>query len=240
MRRFFAESIPQPGETAALSPAESHHALNVLRLEQGAALQLTDGRGVYATATIIDAGGPRRNTATCRVETRNCTQPPSTRMRLFIAPPKGKLMALVVRQATELGVWRVTPVLTQRGVAKHDSKTRHDHWLREAVTALKQSGNVFLPAIQAPVVFDDALAAASTTGWYGAVPENRLAAENPCSLPTGDCALWIGPEGGFTPEEKLALQEHGYKPLVIGRWILKVETALPALLGYLMGLPSND
>ena len=52
-------------------------------------------------------------------------------------------------------------------------------------------------------------------------------------------ALWIGPEGGFSPEEQEALQQAGAVALTVGRWILRVETAVPALLGRLDGILSG-
>jgi 16S rRNA (uracil1498-N3)-methyltransferase len=127
-------------------------------------------------------------------------------------------------------VWRITPILCDYGVAKPDQEKAS--WHAELVVAMKQSGNAFLPRLDAPLPFAEALAGAMEPGVFGAVP--RAGASSASSLPSaGDLGLWIGPEGGFSTTEEDGLYARDFAPLTVGRWILRVETAVPALLGCL-------
>lgn len=232
VRRFHLSTIPAVGECIALPEDEARHAATVLRLRVGESLVLLDGVGALAEAVVVDAGGGRRPEVVCRVTARQVLLPPSRRVRLYVAPPRGKTVGLVLRAAVELGAWRITPILCRYGVARPEGDKAS--WRAELVTAMKQSGNVFLPTLDPPVSFTDALAQAEEPGVFGAVPRAGSPSEE--SLPTiGDVGLWIGPEGGFAPEEEEALHGHHLVPLTVGRWILRVETAVPALFACLVG-----
>ena len=142
----------------------------------------------------------------------------------------------VVRFATELGVSRITPILCQYAVSKPDGSK--DSWLQTAIVAMKQSRNPWLPILDEPVAFNTALASATECSFLGAVPSAGAS----CSTPNPDAcrqkgvALWIGPEGGFSPDEENAILGQGACPLTVGPCILRVETAVPALLGALYTL----
>lgn len=229
MRRFHLPAIPEVDSLVALPSEEARHAATVLRLRVGDCLILLDGAGTVAEAEVAELGGGRRPEVVCRIGTRQTLPPPALRVRLYVAPPRGKTAGLVLRLATELGVWRITPVLCEYGVARPEGDKAS--WRAELVAACKQSGNAFVPELDAPVAFADALAQAGP-GVFGAVPRSGSPGEK--DLPTtGDLGLWIGPEGGFSAAEEEALHARGLVPVTVGRWILRVETAVPALLGYL-------
>jgi len=235
VRRFIVASIPASGDVVMLPPAEALHAGKVLRLRPGDRLDLLDGAGVRAEAELTDGGEGRRFAGmACRVLRREAIPEPALHLRLYIAPPRSRLMGDVIRGATELGVRRVTPLLCRFGVSRPDAGAR-EGWRQDAETALKQSGNPFMPEIDLPQDFAAALQAATEPGVFGAVPR-------PGPAPTGDggrrggrLGLWIGPEGGFAAEEEQALYDRGFTPLTVGPWVLRVETAVPALLGRLWG-----
>ena len=218
-----------------LSEAESLHASRVLRLAVGERLALMDGHGHSAVATVTDISR-RGNQVTCEVDEITTHQPPKWSVRLYVAPPRAKIMELVVRFATELGVSRITPILCKYGVSKPDGSK--DAWLQTAIVAMKQSRNPWLPILDEPIGFASAVEAATEYSFLGAVPKGDTAPQPP---PNGEClsrgtALWIGPEGGFAPEEEERLLEKGTIPLTIGPCILRVETAVPALLGAIYAL----
>lgn len=230
--RLFSDTIPLPGGRQALSAEESWHAGKVLRLEAGDPVELVDGRGLVAQGRLL-AWDPRERHPRIEAEIVSRTQvaEPVRRLHLFVAPPKGKLMAQIVRDATELGVWSLTPVRCQRSVADPVGKDIVKAWGADAIEACKQSGNPFLPQFHPAREFAEALAGAPAAGCFGAVPEAGVSA---LPLPeAGDIAVWIGPEGGFSEEEHGALKQKGYRGITIGRWILRVETAVPALLAAL-------
>ena len=222
--RLFCDAIPAQASRLTLSPEESWHAGKVLRLRAGDAVEVLDGRGQVVQGRL-EAWDPQQRHPTLEVAiaSRRQAPEPSRKLHLFIAPPKGKLMSQIVRDATELGVWSITPVRCQRSVADPLGKDVIKAWGADAVEACKQSGNPFLPAFHPALDFAAALAQAPAAGGFGAVPE---IGDGGIPLPeTGDIAVWIGPEGGFSDEEHAALRQKGYRGITIGRWVLRVETA---------------
>lgn len=240
--RFHCRDLPGPGEQFTLSAAESHHALKVLRLRTGAELCVLDGCGTKVHAELVRArSAGRRSEVVCVVRERQAYQAPKLRVRLCVAPPRGRGMHSLIRAATELGVNRITPVLCRYGVAKPAaSATVPAAWTAEAVAALKQSGNVFLPALD-PLRPLKAVAAETDCGCFGAAPAATGADPRPAAMPgAGDFALWIGPEGGFDNAEQAILRGCGLQPLTVGGWTLRLLTAVPALLGCILGKVADD
>ncbi len=221
--------------SVTLPESEALHASKVLRLTVGEGLTLMDGMGHTANA-VVETISRRGNELACKVEEVLQAPKPQYGIRLYLAPPRAKIMDLVVRFATELGVSRITPILCQYGVSKPDGSK--DSWLQTAIVAMKQSRNPWLPILDEPVAFNTALASATECSFLGAVPS----AGATCSTPNPDAcrqkgvALWIGPEGGFSPDEENAILGQGACPLTVGPCILRVETAVPALLGALYTL----
>ena len=173
----------------------------------------------------------------CRVEIRRVWPPAPHPIHLLVAPPRAKLMGQVVRQATELGVWRLTPVLCAYSVARPDAEGGGlAHWRGETVAAAKQSGNPFLPQLDEPLTFADALVAAPGPGIFGAPVTTGGGGSFTLPAVSANLPVWIGPEGGFNEVETTALLAAGHRPLALGRWVLRVETAVTAMLGHLNGL----
>jgi 16S rRNA (uracil1498-N3)-methyltransferase len=240
-RRFFCANIPQPGEFACLNEDDSRHALKVLRLKDGDDLDLLDGGGCLASAVVAGVLGSRHSpTLQCRILERTELPPPRVKLRLFVAPPRAKLMAAVIRQATELGVWRISPIFCERSVALPAEVEKMRGWQAEAVAALKQSGNLFLPVLDPPCEFGKTLEAGCELGIYGEPEEAGEQNNADWAQFTGELGIWIGPEGGFSPEERAALKTSGVRAVRIGQWTLRVETAVPAMLGWLMGRLQHD
>lgn len=233
MRTFFCETIPEAGAECLLPPAESQHACRVLRLGEGDALDIVDGAGGRAVAELVRFAGRRRAPeAVVRIGQRGADSPARPRCTLFLAPPRARQMSDCIRMSTEFGVASIVPVICDYSVARPDAGAC-SHWRAEAIAALKQSGNSFLPEIGEPVPFGEALAALSGLSFRGA-PE-AAGGVLPDVGQAADVSLWIGPEGGFSDAENAALGAAGVIPVRVGRWILRVETAVPALIGWLFG-----
>ena len=215
---------------------EARHAARALRLRPSDRVILLDGCGVRAHAVIEDAQlGRQRDSVVCRVVSTERLAPPVHRVRLCVAPPRGKEMARIVRQAVELGVWRVSPVRCEFSVAVPASKAAGDHALAEAVAAIKQSGNAFLPALDPVRPFAQVVADCAPPGYFGDAPGAAGGTPKRADLPPGDVLLWVGPEGGFSPVERCELVARGFWPVTLGRWTLRVGTAVAGLLGWLTG-----
>jgi len=240
MRSFFCPDIPAPGREALLDGEEARHALRVLRLQEGELLRLIDGRGNRASAQVLGAAGRNRRSALiCRILDRQTWFPPRRRLHLLIAPPRAKFMAQIIHVAVELGAWRISPVVCEHSVARPEADAGSAHWQAEAVAAGKQSGNPFLPTLDPPRPLAVALTEVATPGFYGALPDSAPAA---ATLPAGEgiIPVWIGPEGGFSRAEQAALAAAGHRPLALGSWTLRVETAATAIIGYLVGMGGDD
>ena len=135
-------------------PAEAaHHAVRVLRLGAGAALEIFDGAGRRAAATVLSTDRER-----CTVEIDAAILPSVTKSLLQITLLQGiaaaDRMDWIIEKSIELGVDRVVPMLTKRSTVKLDpdrAKKRHVHWQRIAVAACMQCGQDQLPIVDAPL-----------------------------------------------------------------------------------------
>lgn len=236
MHRFFSECIPEPGETGRLDAEESRHAYRVLRIRGGETVEVLDGAGGRATVQILGVpGAPRRPLVEYEVRHLEQCRLPSPSIHLCVAPPRAKVMAQVVQQSTELGVRRISPILCEFGVAKPAKNSSLEHWHKEAVSALKQSGNPWCPTVDEPTAFGQCLQSHGQTnavfGHCSAFPPALPRLEE-----TNELRVWIGPEGGFSATEQRQLLEAGARPVQLGPYILRVETAVVALLGWINGV----
>jgi 16S rRNA (uracil1498-N3)-methyltransferase len=147
---------------------------------------------------------------------------------------RGERMDFVVQKATELGVQRITPVLTDFGVVKLDDKRaakRRDHWQRVAESACEQSGRIRPPLVDAPLALNE---------WFGNA-RNRDGSDlilhsgavkslGTLSEPQTRLCLLIGPEGGFSEREYDDADAAGFDAVTIGPRILRTETAAVAAI----------
>jgi len=161
-RRFYLSPLPgRAGEEAALSPAEAHHALHVLRLKAGAAIEAFDGRGGAARGVV---SAVRRADVTVAISE---ILPPQPQRRPLVhigfAEPKGKRLDWLLEKATELGAASLTPVRFARAVAGRNEMTdsRRGLWLVHCIAAAKQCGLNLLPDLLAPMTLDAFLSAGS-------------------------------------------------------------------------------
>ena len=154
---------------------------------------------------------------------------------LYQALPKGRKMELIVRQATELGVRRIVPVLSEHSlvkITKAEADSKRQRWQRIAREALQQSGAARLPQIEQPIGLTELLER-NDPGRVLFFHQVRLAAgslheclaEVPVRL-----SLLIGPEGGFSEGEVESLVGSGFTPVYLGDTVLRSETAALAAL----------
>lgn len=220
MRLFRYEQLSGcvPGDTVRLEKEESTHLFRTLRAEPGERCRLLDGAGRMADAEVL----PGKMLRIERIET--VCPPDAPLLHMYIAPPRRQKMDQILRQAAELGVWRIVPMLCERSVSLPDSDSVNGRWKEVLFEACKQSGNPFLPQVAAPMKFTDALTdSAKQCGrrYFGSVMRRQT--EEKAS---GDNAAWfVGPEGGFTETEEKQMLEAGVQPLHFGSWVLRVETA---------------
>jgi 16S rRNA (uracil1498-N3)-methyltransferase len=232
--RIYSPEPLRTGATQLLSEAATTHVTRVLRLTAGDPITLFDGTGMDYAATIV---APARKGVTVLIGAGQPVEHESPlRLILLQGVSRGPRMDLVVQKATELGVSVIQPILTGRSVVRLDaerSAARLQHWQGIVISACEQSGRSILPEVRQPLELAAALANLET-GTTGLMldPHGNIALT---SLPA-DCrhiALAIGPEGGFTESERLALTQAGFGGLRLGPRILRTETAPLAALSIL-------
>ena len=242
MRRFFADPSLLDRELMVIEGEEAKHMARVLRMQVGDAVIVMDGEGCEAPA-VIDAIDARTVILRKKGGKRPSPTEPKLSVTLFQALPKGDKMDLIVQKCVELGISRVIPVRTKNCVAKvapgADAAKKQQRWQRIALEAAKQSGRGRIPAVSEPLDFAQALkewqAAQSRILLYE--EEHRTALSEAVALigDVNDTALFVGAEGGLTPEEAAALSENGISAS-LGPRILRTETAGMAALAVLMAM----
>jgi 16S rRNA (uracil1498-N3)-methyltransferase len=232
MNRFLADNLDDT--RVELSPAEARHATRVLRMKVGEELELFDGRGGRAIAMLAEV---RKGGATVEVTQRlEPSEPPRPRIELAFAVPKGKRLDWLLEKATELGVATLQPVIFERSVAGSErlSSNTLERWRGHCISAAKQCGLDWLPQVTQPQPLSEYLSAEQCDSL-------RLMGDpGPASVPIGralerwragqDVCVAVGPEGGFTDEERAMLTRDGFHGVKLGTTTLRVETACIALI----------
>ena len=219
---------PLAVQQALVLPSQaSEHVARVLRLAAGHPLVLFNGNGNDYEAIIRTVG--KREVAVDVIAERVVHSESPLTLTLAQGVARGEKMDLIVQKATELGVSRIVPLLTERSEVKLDAARtdkRLAHWRAVAASACEQSGRAQLPEVCAPV----ALAAWAAT--LGAHEGMRLALlpgigqrVRDLQLAVTRAVLVVGPEGGLGDRDIASLTEQGFRGLQLGPRILRTETA---------------
>jgi len=234
MHRFYLPPDCCAGETLQLTEGEAHHAVRVLRIQRGEAVLVVNGSGRQFFCTVVDANRARVDLKI--VEIRNTPQAP-WEITLAQALPKGRLIDSIVQKATELGVRRIVPLLTERVVAHLDEEGaahKTEKWRQVAIEAIKQCGSGWLPTVEPPIAFSEfvdrreAFDLALTAALQPGSKHLRTLVQAYCERdgrPPRSICIWVGPEGDFTAAEYAALEGAGALPISLGHLVLRVETA---------------
>lgn len=239
-RRFFVESEIM-GDRAFLAGSEAHHLSHVLRMDVGQHVTLFDGKGAEFTARI---GRVRRSRVDLEVLDRaEISRELSFELILGVALPKGDRQRWLIEKAVELGVARVVPLITERGVAQ-PVKTATARLRRAVIEASKQCGRNQLMEISGPQSISDYVQTVTDSA-------TRLMAHRSDDVDTSDHVarlaensgqhqvyIAVGPEGGFSPQEANLAEENGWKLVSLGPRTLRVDTAALTLVA-LVATPEN-
>ena len=242
MHRFYLSPAEIKDGTLTLAGREAHHALHVLRMRRGNELTVLDGAGREFLCTVENFD---RDKLQLSVRETKTTSAPPCPMTLLQAVPKGKIIESIIRKATELGVVRIVPLLTERVVMDLDDKhaaRKAEKWQQVAVEAIKQCGAAWLPRVESPLTPKEFLARAEKFE-LPLVASLHSGAQHPRQYfekfqaqhgrkPKSAC-VWIGPEGDLTPEEVAAITSAGALPITLGKLVLRVETAATYCLSVL-------
>ena len=232
MHRLLVETELLDGD-APILPKDAARHLKVLRPKDGEEIELFDGRGRFR---VFKVQGPRFKDESLIPASETFNLQPSTfNLTLFACVTKGSRWDWTIEKATELGVTRIVPVISERTIvriSKAERAAKRERWLRIAEDATRQSDAKWLPEICEAVDFRDALPLVKdTTCFIGALtnpPPRPLAAAVAEKVKVeGEQRNWsvfVGPEGDFTPEELEELMKIAV-PTSFGPTILRAETA---------------
>jgi len=241
LTRVFVDGTLTPGAIVELARDTASHLAKVLRARSGDELILFNGDGREFTGAIEAVRGSRVSASIGAA--RSVDRESSLALTLLQCVPRGDRMDFIVQKATELGVGRIVPVLSQRSVVRLDesqSASKQAHWHAVAVNACEQCGRNRLPTVEAPqplLSYLGALTPIQTPGLLRLVlePEGALhprprAAPSMVAEPVSGAHIAIGPEGGFAPEELEAFELSAFSRLRLGPRVLRTETAAIAAI----------
>lgn len=223
---YFFHETASAGQQVNLDENNSRHALQVLRMQPGDLLQLTNGQGILWSGTIASAGKKA-----CVVSIEKEERLPRGVFRkcaVGISPLKNTgRFEWFLEKATELGIAEIFPLLCHRTVRE---KFRHDRMRQICISAMLQSKQVWLPVLHEPQPYvkfvGGELAHAYHQRWIAhceGYEKHHLARVLQPGMQ--DSLLLIGPEGDFTPEEIFEATNAGYVAVSLGQTRLRTETA---------------
>lgn len=245
MHRFFVSSEQLKEEPVSLTGDVAHQLSRVLRMHRGERIVLLDNSG-RAYVAELDRVTPSQ----CYARILSVSQPetePRTQIVLYQAVPKAQNFDWVLQKGTEIGIGTFVPLLTNRCMIQDlDRITEHkmERWRRIIKEAAEQSGRVRLPHLTEAKTFSqicknpppDTLALLLSLAEKA--PSLRHILEEETTTEPKNVRLYVGPEGGFTPEEEHSATEAGLDLVSLGPRTLRTETAplvASAIILYALG-----
>ena len=231
LTRVYVDAVLEPGARLTLTGGAAGHLTRVLRLRPKAALKLFNGRGGEFRASIERAQGSKVTVAIGEHEPIERESPfPLT---LAQGVSRGERMDLVVQKATELGVARLVPLLTERSIVRLDeeqSDRKSSHWRAIAIAACEQCGRNRLPEVALPAQLREFLRQPSGEGVRLLLSPSATRRIEDVSRPAGGATVLIGPEGGLSDAEQEDALTAGFTAVNLGPRVLRTETAAIASL----------
>ena len=238
--RLYVEHALAEGQHVAMSQQHAHYLGNVMRMRAGDAVALFDGRSGEWRARISQLA-KRGATLVCEAQSAPQQDPPD--LWLLFAPIKKTRTDFIVEKAVELGVSRIQPVQTR---FTNSERIRRDRLQAHAIEAAEQSGGTFVPPVGelSPLTrmwegwpperllwwADESLAGRATM--EAAIEAATESAAEPATEPApAPAAILIGPEGGFSPQERAQIAGLPFvRRLSLGPRILRADTAAVAAM----------
>ena len=223
--RLYVDIALAAGQSITLSEATANHAVRVLRLRESDAVTLFNGDGFdYAGTISLGKRDARVHLNSVDVVTNESP----LAITLVQAIARGEKMDLILQKATELGVVKIVPVISDRTEVKLDedrADKRILHWQRVLEAACEQCGRAQIPEVESPSTLERAarlFANANDTKLVLHPDGGRPLSQVDC----GDAAtIAIGPEGGFSERDLALFDQAGFVRITLGPRVLRTETA---------------
>lgn len=234
MHRFYLPPDQCRDAVLRLSAGDAHHAREVLRVRPAERVAVLDGVGHELLCEVRELS---RQTVSLAVIQNNFFPALPYQLTLLQAIPRAKTMDTIVQKATELGAFRIVPLLSERTtvrLADDELMQKADKWRTAAIEAIKQCGSPWLPQIASPATPKEVLQrgekfelslVASLQNDSRHPRECFQAFQADRQRPPKSVGVWVGPEGDFTPAELSAVKAAGALPITLGQLILRSETA---------------
>lgn len=240
MARFYCPLPLVSGQVVDLPPTAARH-VQVLRMQPGHTLTLFNGQGGQFSAEIQHMG--RSDVRVVVGEYRDLECEAAVQVHLAVGMPANERMDWLVEKATELGVHRITPLMTERSVIRltgERAEKKQAHWQAVAASASEQCGRNRVPVIDMPERIDAWLSkqTAQADVVHGvlslhASTQPLNAVRDQTLEQTKTWVLLNGPEGGMTDAEDAAARAKGFVALSLGDRVLRAETAALGALALL-------
>ena len=228
---FYCDRVCGEGEVFELPLAEAMHLARSRRLRAGALVTIFDGFGNTAVAVVRELES-RPVRAVLRVRQRTMLPPPTRRIHLASALPKGDRQSVLMDMMTQLGVTDFTPLRCERSVACQGQRSV-ERWRRLILEACKQSRRAWLPTLHAEASFTEVVDDIGLEGYTRLVADPSgvsITELGGVQLEKSNLSLMVGPEGGFSDTETAILRDANVIPVRLGDGILRIETAAVALV----------
>jgi 16S rRNA (uracil1498-N3)-methyltransferase len=226
MPRFFCESLTQDNARFALEARVAQH-VRVLRMRAGEPIVLFDGVGGEVPGTICEIG---KRDVLVETKTRIAIERELARhITLNIGLIANDRFDWLIQKAVELGVAEIQPLYTERSQRiPGDIEKRVTHWKGVVIAACEQCGRNRLPNVNTPIALQDAIKSAAST--YKVIMDTDGATETAPHDPNAAVTVFVGPEGGFSPNELALLRGACDARQKIGETTLRAETAAIAAI----------
>ncbi len=231
--RFYCPSLS--GSDVELTGSQAYHLTRVLRLAPADRVELFDGSGKLATATITKVHG--RTVALQLEELQVLPRPFEHKIVIAVSIAKGERFDWLLSRCTELGVDRICPVLFERTVKQAKNPKIVQRWQNLAVAAAKQCRRLYLPHIDTPLPLPQVLKVLRQEHPDAGFLLGSISADAPSLFSqlsaNTDIAAFVGPEGGITEDEQHLLSDHSVQAVHLTDTVLRVETAAIAFAAIL-------
>lgn len=211
--------------TLRLDENATHHLSRVLRVKKGDYLIIFNGKGGEYKTIITDIDKKAVTVDILSHYPREAESPIDLHLAQGIA--RGEKMDFIIQKAVELGVSKITPIITERcnvRLMPEREEKRTKHWQSIAISACEQCGRNQIPIIFSPVFLNEWLAQVKADHCFVLSP--HVEAKLPVTLSQDtSIVLLIGPEGGLSDLEVTTAFQHGFLPLKLGPRVLRTETA---------------
>ena len=224
IRSFYAGPFEGVGEELVLDKEESYHLSKVLRRSVRDPIVVLNGKGGVAEAECISISSKE---VTVRISSVRDHKKEKPELRMVLAMTKGGKWEDQIKPLTELGVDRITPLLSDRTEIKQDRRSFKNKvdkkWAKLAIEACKQSGNPWFPRLDQPITLPEYLNDRTGLIWVASLAENSGPLKIDKQQNSYD--ILVGPEGGWTDSEESKFKEYGAKFFSLAKYTLRAETA---------------